>query len=209
MPSERIPVGSCFAGGTRGAEIPHNAYRMLTPDTSIRVYASQRYKSKPTGWSFPSGPMSGPDGYILLSRYNGTEKRHKIELVSLPAMRTVHSWSLNAGQILKDVTHVSRFADHHAWDNEHFRQIHPWLEENGDLIVKDHNSPLFRIGPCGNRLWMLQDAVYHHSTEADAKAICGFLPSPNGTASRMSKTVSVITRSAKSAPRANCSIPNR
>ena len=166
---ENFRLGSVSRAAHATAEIPENAYRMLTPDTSIRVYASQRYKSKPTGWSFPSGPMRGPVGYILLSRYDGTEKRHKIELVSLPAMRTVHSWSLNAGQLLKDVTHVSRFADNHAWDNEHFRQIHPWLEENGDLIVKDHNSPLFRIGPCGNRLWMLQDAVYHHSTEADAQ----------------------------------------
>ena len=94
------------------AEIPNTAKRMLSPDTSALVYASQMYKSKPTGWSFPSGPMTRPDGYILLSRYDGTEKRHKFELVSLPAMRTVHSWTLNAAKLLEDVTHVSRFADY-------------------------------------------------------------------------------------------------
>jgi hypothetical protein len=165
---EMFRLGTVSRGALAVAEIPQNARRMLTPDASVRVHGSEQYKSKRTGWSFPSGPMSGTDGYILLSRYDGTDKRHKIELVSLPTMRTVHSWTLDPAELLKSVTYVSRFADDHAWNNEHFREIHPWLEGNGDLIVKDHNSPLFRVDQCGNRLWTLQEAVYHHSTEADA-----------------------------------------
>lgn len=150
------------------AEIPQTAYRMLTRDTTLLVDNSPLYKSTPTGWSFPSGPMATPDGYILLSRYDGTERRNKLDLVSLPEMQNVHSWTLDANQLLKDVTHVSRFADPDNWDRAHFRQIHPWLTENGDLIVKDHDSPLVRTDPCGKVLWTLQDEVYHHSTEADA-----------------------------------------
>ena len=71
-------------------------------------------------------------------------------------------------ELLEGVTYFSRFNDHRTRNKTRFREIHPWIEENGDLIVKDHNSPLFRVDPCGNRLWMLQGAVYHHSTEADA-----------------------------------------
>ena len=73
------------------AEIPLTAKFMLHPDTRFRVWSSNRYKSKPTGWSFPSGPMTGPGGYILLSRYDGTEKHEKLELVSMPSMPLVKS----------------------------------------------------------------------------------------------------------------------
>ncbi len=151
------------------AEIPYTAKRLLDGDNELRVRSSNRDRSKPTGWSFPSGPMTAPDGYILLSRYDGTEKRQKLELVSLPSMRMVYSWTLNAAELLKDVGHISRFTEPSNWDNAHFRQIHPWLEENGDLIVKDFDTPVFRVDPCGKPLWTLQDAVYHHSTEADAE----------------------------------------
>jgi arylsulfotransferase ASST len=151
------------------AEIPYTAKRMLGPDAELRVWSSNRDQSKPTGWSSPSGPLTGPGGYLLLSRYDGSEKRHKLELVSLPSMRTVFSWTLTAAELLKDVRHISRFTEPTNWDNAHFRQIHPWLEENGDLIVKDFDTPLFRVDPCGKPRWTLQDAVYHHSTEADAE----------------------------------------
>jgi hypothetical protein len=161
-------LGPVSRGALAVAEIPQNTYQLLTRDTALLVENSPLYKSMPTGWSFPSGPMTTPGGYILLSRYDGSEKRNKLDLVSLPSMNTVHSWTLDANQLLKDVTHVSRFADHDNWDRAHFRQIHPWLTENGDLIVKDHDSPLVRIDPCGKVLWTLQDEVYHHSTEADA-----------------------------------------
>ena len=150
------------------AEIPYTVKRMLAGESELRVWGSKRDESA-TGWIFPSGPMTGPGGYILLSRYDGSENRQKLELVSLPSMRTVYSWRLSAAELLKDVSHISRFAKHTNWDEAHFRQIHPWLEENGDLIVKDHDTPLFRVDACGKPLWTLQDATYHHSTEADAE----------------------------------------
>jgi hypothetical protein len=151
------------------AETPDTLKRMLTDDNEMRVWGSARYKNKPTGWSFPSGPLTGPDGYILLSRYDGDERRQKQELVSLPSMRIVHSWTLKASELMKTVSHVSRFTEPSNWDNAHFRAIHPLLEENGDLIVKDFDTPLFRVNPCGKPVWTLQDAVYHHSIEADAE----------------------------------------
>ena len=160
--------GSISGAALAIAEIPDTAKRVLTPDMQLRVWGSEQYKSLPTGWSFPSGPMAGPDGYILLSRYDGTAKRHKLELVSLPSMRTVRYWTLDGAELLKSVTRISRFAATGNWDRAHARQIHPWLEENGDLIVMDFDTPLFRVDPCGRRLWTLQDGVYHHAMEPDA-----------------------------------------
>jgi len=162
-------LGSVSRAALAVAEIPQTAKRMLTQDTDLMVPNSDRDPVKATGWIFPSGRITGPDGYILLSRYDGTEKRHKIELVSLPSMQTVHSWTPDASELLKDVTQVSRFAEVTNWDDSRFRELHPWIEENGDLIAKDVYSPLFRIDPCGKRRWILQDAAYHHSTEADAE----------------------------------------
>jgi Arylsulfotransferase (ASST) len=161
--------GSVSRAALAVAEIPYTANHLLAPDMQLRVWGSQDDTSAPRGWIFPTGPMTGPGGYLLLSRYDGTEKRHKLELVSLPAMRIVHDWTLNGAELLKSVTHISRFADPSNWGNKHVRQIHPWLEENGDLIVMDFDTPLFRVDPCGKRLWTLQDGVYHHAMEPDAE----------------------------------------
>lgn len=150
------------------AEIPDTAKRMLSRDTELLVYSDKAFAGKPTGWSFPSGPMAGPDGYILLSRYDGTARRHRIELISLPDMTVRHSWTLDAGTLLQGVSHISPFSDSDNWNDAHFRQIHPLLLANGDLILKDHYSPLFRVNACGARQWLIDSQVFHHSTEADA-----------------------------------------
>jgi hypothetical protein len=149
------------------AEIPLTAKFMLHADTRFRVWDSERYKSTPTGWSFPSRPMTGPDGYILLSRYDGTASREKLELVSLPSMRTVYTWPVNGSELRKKIR-SSRYVEPMSWDNRYFLPVHPWLEENGDLIIKKFDTA-FRVDRCGKPLWTLQDAVYHHSTEADAE----------------------------------------
>ena len=167
------------------AEIPSTAKKMLSRDTTLLVADSEVYKSKPTGWSLPSGPIAGLDGYILLSRYDGTKRRNKLELVSLPGMRTVHGWTLDADELQKDVTHVSRFADHANWDRAHFRQIHPWLAETGDLIVKDHDSPLVRVDPCGKVRWTLQDAATTIRRNRTPTEIYGYRRPPRARLSRI------------------------
>ena len=90
--------------------------RYLTPSNgccpaTTKCAFGEQPRRVATGWIFPSGPMTGPGGYILLSRYDGSENCHKLELVSLPSMRTVYSWRLSAAELLKDVSHISRFAN--------------------------------------------------------------------------------------------------
>lgn len=150
------------------AEIPDTAKRMVGKDTQLLVYSDRPFVGKPTGWSFPSGAMTGPDGYLLLSRYDGTAHRHRVELISLPDMRTRYDWTFDVGTLLRGA-HVSPFADSENWNDAHFRQIHPLLLANGDLILKDHYSPLFRVNACGAPRWMIDRQVFHHSTEADAE----------------------------------------
>lgn len=151
------------------AEIPDTARQMLKGQSPLVIYNSDRYEAKPTGWSFPSGPIENPKGYLLLSRYDGTEKHNKVQLISMPDMRVVYDWPLNPDDFLSGVTRVSRYSDHSNWDRAHFREIHPWVASNGDLIIKDHFSPLFRVDACGNTVWMIDKQVFHHSTQADAE----------------------------------------
>jgi len=44
------------------AEIPRTAKQLLTRDADLLVSNSYRDRGKPTGWSFPSDRMTGPDG---------------------------------------------------------------------------------------------------------------------------------------------------
>lgn len=166
---EKGRFGSSSQVALAVAEIPSTAKHMLVPTIQLRVGGSERDVDRRAGWSFPSGPLTGTDGYILLSRYDGTEKRHKLELVQLPTMRAVHSWTLHPDKLLRNVADLSRYEFRNVWDEAHFRQIHPWVEENGDLIVKEHDSPIFRVNACGDLRWTLQDAIYHHAMEADAE----------------------------------------
>jgi arylsulfotransferase ASST len=149
------------------AEIPLTAKFMLHADTRFRVWDSQRYKPTPSGWSFPSGPMTGLNGYLLLSRYDGSANHDTLELVSLPSMRTVYRWPVDGSELQKKIMR-SPSIEPTSWDNGYFVPVHPWLEANGDLIIKKFYAA-FRVDPCGKPLWTLQDAAYHHSIEADAE----------------------------------------
>ena len=149
------------------AEIPLTAKFMLHADTRFRVWDSQRYKSTPTGWSFPSGPMTGPNGYLLLSRYDGNEGDEKLELVSLPSMRIVYRWPVNGSELLKKIGR-SGSIEPITLGHRLFRSGPSLAGANGDLIIKKFDAA-FRVDPCGKPLWTFQDAVYHHSIEADAE----------------------------------------
>ena len=150
------------------AQVPDTAKKLLKPNRDLMAYSNAPFRGKPTGWSFPSGPMRAPDGYLLLSRYDGNAHRHAIELVSMPDMKVRHRWTLETAALLKGVTHISPFSDSDNWTASRFRQIHPIPVEDGGLIVKDHYSPLTRVDACGKALWTIQSQIFHHSTEAAA-----------------------------------------
>lgn len=160
------PVASAFA--RRIAEVPDTLLKLIGRDTQLLAPPNPVQAGKPSGWSFPNARPEGPSGYLLLSRYDGTARRHAIELVSLPDMRTRRRWMLDTNTLLRDVRHISRFSDSPNWNRAHFRQIHPWMAPNGDLIVKDHYSPLERVDACGKPKWKIDSQIFHHSTEVDA-----------------------------------------
>lgn len=149
------------------AEIPDTAKAALVDQNRMQVPAAA-LSGKPTGWSAPGGTMPTIDGYLLFSRYDGTRRRPVVELVSMRDWQVKHLWSPDADKLLEDFTFESDHMIKTNWTTEYYRAIHPYLTDQGQLIIKDHNSPLLGLDACGARNWIIQGRIFHHSTEADA-----------------------------------------
>lgn len=150
------------------AAVPDTIKMLMDPPDRVRVWNSARFDNKPTGWSKALEDRPVMPGYLLLSRYDGSDRRHRVELISLQDWQIKHSWSPDGADLLEGAQSASRFIDFSTWNTSLFRAIHPLLLPDGDLIVKDHYSPLFRIDACGRRTWLNDDKVFHHSTMIDS-----------------------------------------
>ena len=125
-----------------------------------------------SGWKvFDASAGGGLDGFLLLSHYDGNKSRHVVELVSLPDLKTVHRWEPDATSLLEGVPQDSKLGEYGLWNTRMYRIIHPYLFDNGDLLIKDHQSVLIRVSPCSEPVWRNADALYHHSTEPDAEGM--------------------------------------
>ncbi|WP_171236688.1 arylsulfotransferase family protein [Ruegeria sp. HKCCA6837] len=169
------------------AELPENTRQALKkvgrPDptmaTFLRIPAGAEL---PDGWSWVQSPgTDGLDGYLLFSRYDGTQTRHVVELISLKTGEILRTWSPEPDVLLADVERRPEFdgyARYDEWNNTYFRYIHPYLTEDGDLLLKNHLSPLFLLSPCGDIRWSQDEHLFHHSTNPDGEG--GFwMPSVN------------------------------
>lgn len=163
----RLPRGSVATTLIATAEVPLTFARMLKPDLSMAAPLARDLKG--AGWSFDPEAAADLDGYLLLSRYDGDRERHVVELRALPGGEVLHEWLPDADSLLEGMDSSSHIADATGWTTRRYRVIHPFMFSNGDLLIKDHQSPLFRINPCGGRVWKLTGRLFHHSTEPDGE----------------------------------------
>lgn len=158
------------------AEVPENARQALKtigqPDQTMVAWLSRPGDAE-SGWSWAQPPGSdGLDGYLLFSRYDGDQTRHVIELISLKTGDTLQTWAPEPEALLSGVTRRPEFdniAEYTLWTNAYFRFIHPYLTETGELLLKDHQSPLFLLSACGDVRWVQDETLFHHSTESDGE----------------------------------------
>ena len=152
------------------AKAPWTFEEVLKEDTRMQATEPNRF-NRPGGWHIDKAALSASTlpGYVLLSRHDGDARRHVIELYDLDDMSLVHQWWPDAEALLSDARRDWHWMDYTAWQRESWRAIHPLLLDDGDLIVKDHYAPLFRISPCGDRVWMKDDVQYLHSTQSDGE----------------------------------------
>lgn len=147
------------------AEIPDTVKALLSPDLAMAAFSPRRFGDRPAGWTFAEGPR--PEGYLLLSRYDGDRDRHVVELVSLADGTVRHTWLPDADRLLADAPHTSRIAEYTNWNTRHYRAIAPILAEDGTLVIKDHQSYLYGLDACSEKVWSQYGVLLHHATESD------------------------------------------
>jgi hypothetical protein len=121
-----------------------------------------------SGWVTHSPDADKVSGYILLSRFDGDSERAVVELVDLKNRKVRYSWHPDAKVLLANAKRGTVTGTGVRWNRDFFEVVHPILLKNGDLIVKDHETPLFRVDACSQPLWMVDHHVFHHSSSLDA-----------------------------------------
>lgn len=147
------------------AEVPATVEDILKSGDRMKTFLPDRFADEAAGWTIEKG--AALPGYVLLSRHDADRGRHTVQLVSLADGSLVHEWLPDADALLSDAKRTSSIADYTGWTRAAWRAIHPYLTPEGDLIVKDHQSPLMQLDICGGRTWMNDSTMFHHSTESD------------------------------------------
>ncbi len=155
-----------ISGAARSiAEIPSTVKDLFHDTNAMVAIAPKRFSGRPAGWRFTGDkPLAG---YLLLSRYDGDRLRHVIELVSLSDGVVRHEWAPDADSLLPPPPGGKELTGATNWKTSRYRAIHPILNDDGEILIKDHYSVLMGIDACGNRNWVQKSVYFHHSTERD------------------------------------------
>lgn len=160
-PIERLSYNAAHALET-AKDMAADAINRYNP----RLARGQRFKGE-AGWTLPPG--SAPAGMaVVLSRYDGDEKRGVVEFVDLDSGKTIHSWRPNVEAINalskapEEVLHLKR-----DYGLRRYIETHPYALEDGSLVYHGMGSPLVKIDACSRVIWTL-DGDFHHSIERDA-----------------------------------------
>lgn len=160
------------------AEVPATTVALLKGrDLDPRHVTHPERFVDPAGWKVEPGGSAAlaEEGYLLLSRYAGDENRGVVELVHLPTLQTVHVWRPDAETLFgglpaqASLTRITQWGPFSRWNRRYFEAVHPYLMDNGDLVIKDHGTPLARIDACGALVWRQAEDMFKHSTNMDAE----------------------------------------
>lgn len=152
------------------ASVPGDIRSVLTEaggNDQLAVDDQSRFAGQ-RGWVPGSAAGSPMAGYLLLSRYDGDAGHSVIELTDLATLRVLHRIDLQADAYFEDADRRTTLRPTGHWSTPLFRAIHPIAVDGGDLLIKDHTSPLVRIDACGNRVWMKDGGLFHHASERGA-----------------------------------------
>lgn len=146
------------------ASIPATAKDILDGKNQMLAFEDGTRFLGMSGWALqPRATELAGAGYILLSRFDGDLQRAVVELVDTTNWEIAHRWQVDAKTLFAGMEVNQKFATERL-ENETFRIIHPLLLESGDLLIKDHYSPLARIDACGGKVWTI-NSTFHHSSE--------------------------------------------
>lgn len=155
------------------AQIPEHALTLM--ETGVEIDADGQLVQRNTQIE-PFAEFSGmfreeedfvDGGLMLVSAYNDREKISTVYLYDLATDERLWEWIPKYDQIAAKAPSIQRFIQAGQpvpGENGRalFRTQHPYLMENGDIIVTSGEGVLVRLDPFGNVVW-LSDLHYHHS----------------------------------------------
>lgn len=103
------------------------------------------------------------EGFLLLSGYSKKDGIAVVELFSLAENRVIHKWVPDLAGIFQRAPRFTSGIN----TRQAYRSQHPFLLDNGDLLITSGEGPLVRIDPCGNVVWLIE-RHFHHSIEQTA-----------------------------------------
>ena len=108
------------------------------------------------------------DEALMLARYDGDINRSVVEILDLDDGTVLHRYEPDLQEFIDQPSR----RDNVKWINkdsnpQNFFMIHPWLMEDGGMVVLGMGAPLARYDVCGNKMWMI-DKLFHHALERDA-----------------------------------------
>ncbi len=149
------------------AEIPNNLLSLSNPkNIDPHIIYPNKYDGYKKGFE---GKKLDFESYLLLSRYDGNIKEHIVELVNLQSFKIVHVWNPDIDVNFNIINESVNWGSTLERQNDYkFRMVHPMLLEDGALLVKGQNTPLYKIDSNSNVIWSNDHTKYHHSIEKDA-----------------------------------------
>lgn len=119
------------------------------------------------GWT-QHADLASQTGFLLLSRYDADRAEAAIELVRLSDLSVQYRWTADPAILFEGASRSLKTTDYTQWQPSRFRVMHPLLEADGSILLHGQQSPLVRLGACGDQL-MISDAIHsHHSLNMDA-----------------------------------------
>ncbi|WP_193143215.1 arylsulfotransferase family protein [Meridianimarinicoccus sp. MJW13] len=150
------------------ADLPEVLKSAMETGSAFHAGSARRLADIPSGWSQVSdGPALS--GYLLFSRIDGDLGRTVVELVDLSDFSVLHRWLPAPETLFAGLPRTSKIVPYAFWSSARFRAMHPLLEADGSLVMHGQTSPLMRLSPCGDMLWMQDDIMLHHSLNRDAE----------------------------------------
>lgn len=150
------------------SDIPAFVDKLDAANGYLRV--SQPVHKGKAGFGFSYAPGTRPDaGFLLLSRYDGDDRRSYVELWDLNARAMLHRWAPPIDEINRRSTNfrsaeVDLFRDRGV---ERMVLRHPLLMPDGSIVFKSR-TPLTRIDACDRIVWINDTSLFHHALEQDA-----------------------------------------
>jgi hypothetical protein len=162
---EKHRTGALGTAALAIAEMPQTVIDWTKQKDARLAGRTEEFKGKAGWWLSPTLKTAPIDGYLLLSRAKIEADQNVVELLDLSDFTVKHTWMPNADEFFAGVRRDFQITKTDRWNRALFEPVHPLMFANGDLIVKDHQSPIARIDACSRMIWRNTERNYHHSLE--------------------------------------------